>query len=161
MSETIIRGATDVSTREKVDLRTVRGLRSRLGGPSSRSSIRLGRRIWQGRDASTEAEIVLLFRFPVTIPRRKKQSLNSLIGSASILLMPATIAESWRQQPGSPVYCVNPTKEELQQGLKNVDRSSLITNKEKGTMAYRAVENADYQTQANAFRSLFNEKMKQ
>src|SRR5246127_3978820 len=69
-----------------------------------------------------------------------------------------TIAESWRQQPGSPVYCVNPTKEELQQGLKNVDRSSLITNKEKGTKAYRAVENADYQTQANAFRSLFNEK---
>ncbi len=66
-----------------------------------------------------------------------------------------TIAESWRQQPGSP------TKEELQQGLKNVDRSSLITNKEKGTKAYRAVENADYQTQANAFRSLFNEKMKQ
>jgi predicted dinucleotide-binding enzyme len=25
-----------------------------------------------------------------------------------------TIAESWRQQPGSPVYCTNPTKEELQ-----------------------------------------------
>ena len=72
-----------------------------------------------------------------------------------------TIAESWRQQPGSPVYCVNPTKEELQQWLKNVDRSSLITNKEKGTKAYRAVENADYQTQANAFRSLFNEEMKQ
>src|SRR5438445_3568155 len=72
-----------------------------------------------------------------------------------------TIAESWRQQPGSPVYCVNPTKEELQQWLKNVDRSSLITNKEKGTKAFRAVENADYQTQANAFRSLFNEQMKQ
>src|SRR5881409_1240706 len=72
-----------------------------------------------------------------------------------------TIAESWRQQPGSPVYCVNPTKEELQQLLKNVDRSSLVTNREKGTKAYRAVENADYQTQANAFRSLFNEKMKQ
>src|SRR6266446_2933801 len=30
-----------------------------------------------------------------------------------------TIAESWRQQPGSPVYCINPTKEELQQLLKN------------------------------------------
>src|SRR5258707_14746132 len=72
-----------------------------------------------------------------------------------------TIAESWRQQPGSPVYCTNPTKEELQQWLKNVDRSSLITNKEKGTKAYRAVENADYQTQANAFRSLFKETMKQ
>ena len=69
-----------------------------------------------------------------------------------------TIADSWRQQPGSPVYCTNPTKEELQQGLKNVGRSSLITNKEKGTKAYRAVETADYQTQANAFRSLFSEK---
>ena len=44
---------------------------------------------------------------------------------------------------------------ELQQWLKNVDRSSLIINKDKGTKAYRAVENADYQTQANAFRSLF------
>src|SRR5882757_8318748 len=66
-----------------------------------------------------------------------------------------TIAESWRQQPGSPVYCINPTKEELQQLLKNVDRSSLVTNREKGTKAYRAVENADYQTQANAFRSLW------
>src|SRR5258706_917172 len=29
-----------------------------------------------------------------------------------------TIAESWRQQPGSPVYCTNPTKEELQLCLK-------------------------------------------
>jgi 8-hydroxy-5-deazaflavin:NADPH oxidoreductase len=66
-----------------------------------------------------------------------------------------TIAESWRQQPGSPVYCINPTKEELQQLLKNVDRSSLVTNREKSTKAYRAVENADYQTQAKAFRSLW------
>jgi hypothetical protein len=39
-----------------------------------------------------------------------------------------------------------------------VDRSSPITNKEKGTKACRAVENADYQTQANAFRTLLNEK---
>src|SRR5947209_542196 len=69
-----------------------------------------------------------------------------------------TIAESWRQQPGSPVYCTNPTKEELQKWLKNVDRSSLVTNREKGMKAHFAVENADYQTQANAFRSLFNEK---
>src|SRR6266404_8047815 len=72
-----------------------------------------------------------------------------------------TIAESWRQQPGSPVYCVNPTKEELQKWLKNVDRSSLGTKREEGMKAHFAVENADYQTQANAFRSLFNEKMKQ
>src|SRR5246127_1883580 len=50
-----------------------------------------------------------------------------------------TIAESWRQQPGSPCYCINPTKGELQQLLKNVDRSSLPTSREKGTEAYRAV----------------------
>ena len=72
-----------------------------------------------------------------------------------------TIAESWRQQPGSPVYCVNPTKEELQQLLKNVDRSSLVTNREKSTKAHRAVEDEDYQTQVNAHRSVHNEKMKQ
>src|SRR5712671_3111046 len=29
-----------------------------------------------------------------------------------------TIAESWRQQPGSPAYCTNPTKEELRLWLK-------------------------------------------
>jgi hypothetical protein len=72
-----------------------------------------------------------------------------------------TIAESWRQQPGSPVYCLNPTKEELQQCLKNVDRSSLVTNREKGSKAYFAVGHADYQTQMNAHRSVFTEKMKQ
>ena len=33
-----------------------------------------------------EAEIVLLFRFPVTVPRQKKSSLNSLIESDSIPL---------------------------------------------------------------------------
>src|SRR5258707_3980249 len=43
-----------------------------------------------------------------------------------------TIADSWRQQPGSPVYCTNPTKAELQLWLKHVDRSSLPTGGEKG-----------------------------
>src|SRR6266550_2285646 len=47
-----------------------------------------------------------------------------------------TIAESWRQQPGSPVYCTNPTKEELRLWLKKVDRSSLAANREKGLKAY-------------------------
>jgi len=66
-----------------------------------------------------------------------------------------TIAESWRQQPGSPVYCTNPTKEELQLLLKKVDRSSLATNREKALKAYLAVVDADYQTQVNAHRSVF------
>jgi 8-hydroxy-5-deazaflavin:NADPH oxidoreductase len=70
-----------------------------------------------------------------------------------------TIAESWRQQPGSPVYCINPTKEVLQQRLKNVDRSSLVTNREKSSEAFYAVVDADYQTQVNAVRSVHNEIM--
>jgi 8-hydroxy-5-deazaflavin:NADPH oxidoreductase len=70
-----------------------------------------------------------------------------------------TIAESWRQQPGSPVYCINPTKEVLQQRLKNVDRSSLVTNREKSSEAFYAVVDADYQTQVNAMRSVHNEIM--
>src|ERR1700756_3431554 len=56
-----------------------------------------------------------------------------------------TIAESWRQQPGSPVYCTNPTKEELQLWLKKVDRSSLAANPEKGLKAYYPTRDADYQ----------------
>jgi len=65
-----------------------------------------------------------------------------------------TIAESWRQQPGSPLYCTNPTKEELQLWLKKVDRSSLVTNREKGLKAYLAVVDADYQTKVRAHRSV-------
>ena len=63
-----------------------------------------------------------------------------------------TIAESWRQQPGSPAYCTNPTKQELEVWLTTVDRSSLTTNREKGLKAYLAVVDADYQTQVNAHR---------
>ena len=66
-----------------------------------------------------------------------------------------TIAESWRQQPGSPVYCTNPTKEELQLWLKNVDRSSLAADREKGSKVYYALLDAHYQAQIKAFRALF------
>jgi len=83
-----------------------------------------------------------------------------------------TIAESWRQQPGSPVYCTNPTKEELQKWLKNVDRSSLVTKREKGMKAHFAVEHrdprtgtlikrTDYQTIVNAHRSVHHENDEQ
>src|SRR5882757_9270332 len=65
-----------------------------------------------------------------------------------------TITESWRQQPGTPVYCTNPTKEELQLWLTKVDRSSLAANREKGLKAYLAVVDADYQTQVKAHRSV-------
>ncbi len=65
-----------------------------------------------------------------------------------------TIADSWRQQPGSPVYCTNPTKEELQVWLKKVDRSSLTADRERVLKAYRAVVDEDYQTQVRAHRSV-------
>jgi 8-hydroxy-5-deazaflavin:NADPH oxidoreductase len=95
----------------------------------------------------------------VTIPRAKEivAQLLDRIGFDSVDA--GTIAESWRQQPGSPVYCINPTKEELQQRLKNVDRSSLVTNREKSSEAFYAVVDADYQTQVNAMRSVHNEIM--
>src|SRR3984893_9342676 len=69
-----------------------------------------------------------------------------------------TIADSWRQQPGSPVYCTNPTKEELQVWLKNVDRSALATDREKGLKAYVAVVEADYPTQVKAHRAVLVEE---
>src|SRR6266403_657192 len=123
----------------------------------------LTERVWVerqiGRPAGSRDRVALPISGDNTKAKEIVAQLIDRIGFDSVDA--GTIAESWRQQPGSPVYCVNPTKEELQQWLKNVDRSSLITNKEKGTKEYRAVENADYQTQANAFRSLFNEKMKQ
>jgi 8-hydroxy-5-deazaflavin:NADPH oxidoreductase len=65
-----------------------------------------------------------------------------------------TIAESWRQQPGSPVYCTNPNKQELQLWLKRVDRSSLAINREKASKAYYPTRDADYQAQIQAHRSV-------
>src|SRR6266481_8774820 len=64
-----------------------------------------------------------------------------------------TIAESWRQQPGSPVYCTNPTKEELQLWLRKADRSSLATNREKALKAFYPTRDADYQAQIEVHRS--------
>ena len=80
------------------------------------------------------------------------------------------IAESWRQQPGSPIYCTNPTKEDLEKWIKNVDRSSLPKRREAGMKAHFAVEHrdsktgnlikrTDYQTIVNAHRSIHPEIM--
>src|SRR5258705_10601880 len=68
--------------------RKVCGLRGSLGGPWSKSSTQLSRRLWRRRDVRLEVEIVLLCRFLETIPRQKKSSLKSLIESDSILLTP-------------------------------------------------------------------------
>src|SRR6266446_4253041 len=72
-----------------------------------------------------------------------------------------TIAESRRQQPGSPVYCTNPTKEELQLWLKKVDRSSLATNRERALKAFYPTRDADYQAQMEAHRSVLIDGIKQ
>src|SRR6476646_9049026 len=68
--------------------RIVGGLSSRLGGLSSRPSTRLYRMLWRKRGALPEAGIVLLLRFPVTVPRRRRSSFRSLIDSDSILWTP-------------------------------------------------------------------------
>src|SRR5229473_75369 len=70
-----------------------------------------------------------------------------------------TIVESWRQQPGSPVYCTNPTKEELQLWLRKADHPSLATNREKALKAFYPTRDADYHAQIEAHRSvLINEQ---
>src|SRR5246127_1154272 len=111
-----------------------------------------------GRPAGSKDRVALPISGDNTKAKEIVAQLIDRIGFDSVDA--GTIVESWRQQPGSPVYCVHSTKEELQQGVKKVDRSSLITNKEKGTKAYMLVADADYQTQVNAMRSVHNEKMK-
>lgn len=43
-----------------------------------------------------------------------------------------TLSESWRQQPGSPVYCTDHTKEDLIKLLKKAERASLPAFRDKG-----------------------------
>jgi len=63
----------------------------------------LGRSLWQGRDASTEAEIRVALPISGDNPKAKETvaQLIDRIGFDSVDA--GTIAESWRQQPGSPV----------------------------------------------------------
>src|SRR6266446_880011 len=105
-----------------------------------------------GRPAGSRDRVAL----PISGDNPKaKEIVAQLIGRFGFDSVDAgAIAESWRQQPGSPVYCTNPTKEELQLWLNKVDRSSLVTNREKGLKAYLAVVDADYQTQVRAHRSV-------
>jgi len=43
-----------------------------------------------------------------------------------------TLSESWRQQPGSPVYCTDHSKQELSDLLQKTDRSSLAAFRDQG-----------------------------
>ncbi len=162
--------ATTVSMKYKMASRTVRGLRSRLTacyqGPQLADCVEcLG---GGGVLAGSRDRVAL----PISGDNPKaKEIVAQLLDRFGFDSVDAgTIAESWRQQPRSPVYCTNPTKEELQKWLKNVDRSSLGTKREEGMKAHFAVEQrdprtgalikrADYQTAVNAHRSVHPEIM--
>lgn len=66
-----------------------------------------------------------------------------------------TIADSWRLQPGSRVYCTNPTLAELQSWLKDVDRAALAGHRDKSLQAFSELSpNIDYQTLVKAIRAV-------
>jgi predicted dinucleotide-binding enzyme len=86
---------------------------------------------------------------------RSKEIVAHLIGRIGFDSVDAgTIAESWRQQPGSPVYCTNPTKAELELWLTKADRSLLAVGKEKGLQAHLSIGEVDYPIQVNAYRAV-------
>ncbi len=43
-----------------------------------------------------------------------------------------TLAESWRQQPGAPVYCTDLTREEIEAALSAAERARLPTRRDLG-----------------------------
>jgi hypothetical protein len=88
----------------------------------------LGRSLWQGAGRLHGSRDRVARPISGDNPKAKDTvaQLIDRIGFDSVDA--GTIAESWRQQPGSPAYCTNPTKEELELWLKTVDRSSLTTN---------------------------------
>ncbi len=112
-----------------------------------------------GRPAGSRDRVALPISGDNTKAKQIVAQLIDRIGFDSVDA--GTIAESWRQQPGSPVYCTNPTKEELQLWLKKVDRSSLAINREKGLKAYYPTRDADYQAQVEAHRSVLIHGIKQ
>jgi len=110
-----------------------------------------------GRPAGSRDRVALPISADNTKAKEIVAQLIDRIGFDSVDA--GTIVESWRQQPGSPVYCTNPTKEELQLWLRKADRSSLATNREKALKAFYPTRDADYQAQIEAHRSvLINEQ---
>jgi predicted dinucleotide-binding enzyme len=109
-----------------------------------------------GRPAGSRDRVALPISGDNTKAKEVVAQLIDQIGFDSV--DSGTIAESWRQQPGSPVYCTNPTREELRLWLKKVDRSSLAANREKALKAFYPTRDAGYQAQIEAHRSvLINE----
>lgn len=46
------------------------------------------------------------------------------------------IADSWRQQPGSPAYCTDLTVDELQQALAKADKETILANRDISTQKF-------------------------
>src|SRR5438132_12713762 len=84
-----------------------------------------------GRPAGSRDRVALPISGDNTKAKEMVVQLIDRIGFDSVNA--GTIVESWRQQPGSPVYCTNTTKEELRLWLKKVDRSSLDANRAKSS----------------------------
>ncbi|MVM33862.1 3-hydroxyisobutyrate dehydrogenase [Spirosoma sp. HMF4905] len=62
-----------------------------------------------------------------------------------------TIADSWRQQPGSPIYCTNVTKEELLEWLSKVERFSLPQRLSLGLKLHAELVAQHKETDARAY----------
>src|SRR5712672_2987736 len=112
-----------------------------------------------GRPAGNRDRVALPISGDNTKAKKIVAQLIDRIGFDSVDA--GAIAESWRQQPGSPVYCTNPTREELRLWLKKVNRSSLAANREKALKAYYPTRDADYQAQIEAHRSVLINGIKQ
>ncbi|MBN8877684.1 MAG: NAD(P)-binding domain-containing protein [Sphingobacteriales bacterium] len=61
------------------------------------------------------------------------------------------IADSWRHQPGSPVYCTNVTREELTTWLPKVDRSSLPERRNLGVKLHLELLEQDIEKNVKSY----------
>jgi predicted dinucleotide-binding enzyme len=64
------------------------------------------------------------------------------------------ISESWRQQPGQPAYCTDPTPAELPSLLDRADRAKSVRNRDKATKILAQLPSdypADQLVQASRF----------
>jgi len=69
--------------------------------------------------------------------KRSKEVVANLIDQLGFDSFDAgSLSESWRQQPGSPVYCTNLALGELRAWLTKVNRKTLPENREKGLQIF-------------------------
>jgi len=69
--------------------------------------------------------------------KRSKEAVANLINQLGFDSFDAgSLSESWRQQPGSPVYCTNLALGELRAWLTKVNRKTLPENREKGLQIF-------------------------